>query len=77
MFEPKGDIDRYLELVRKAAPDARTWMAAHPGDPLDMLHRMKFEAVGYHPIDGRGKLAFDLTKMAARSERRPTNKGGL
>lgn len=47
------DVDRYLELVRKAATDARAWMVAQTGDPLDMLRRMKFDAVGYHPIDGR------------------------
>jgi hypothetical protein len=46
------DIDRYLNLVREAALNARTWMAAQTGDPLDMLRRMKFEPVGFHPVDG-------------------------
>jgi hypothetical protein len=40
-------------MVRKAASDARAWMAAQTGDPIDMLRRMKFDAVGYHPIEGR------------------------
>lgn len=31
-----------LDLVRKAAADARAWMAAQTGDSLDMLRRMKF-----------------------------------
>jgi hypothetical protein len=64
------DIDRYLELVRKAAADARAWMAAQTGDPLDMLRRMKFDAVGYHPIDGRAlnmveQINQTLTYLAA------------
>ena len=47
------DIDHYLKLVRKAADDARARIAKQTGDPLVMLRGMKFEAVGYHPIDGR------------------------
>ena len=47
------DIDHHLELVRKAADDARAWIVKQTGDPLVMLRQMKFEAVGYHPIDGR------------------------
>jgi hypothetical protein len=46
------DIHHYLEAVRKAADDARAWIAKQTGDPLVMLRQMKFEAVGYHPIDG-------------------------
>ena len=51
--QTQEDVDHYLELIRKAAADARAWMAAQTGDPLEMLRRMKFHAVGYHPIDGR------------------------
>jgi len=47
------NIDHYLEIVRKAADDARAWIAKQTGDPLVMLRQMKCEAVGYHPIDGR------------------------
>ena len=46
------DIDRYLGQVRKAAADAHAWIAAQTGDPLDLLRRMKFEPIGFHPIEG-------------------------
>jgi hypothetical protein len=31
----------------------RAWIAKQTGDPLLMLRQMKFQAVGYRPIDGR------------------------
>jgi hypothetical protein len=46
------DIDRYLGLISEAAANVRAWFAAHTGDPLDMLRQMKFETVGFHPIEG-------------------------
>lgn len=46
------DIDRYLEQIRKAAADTHTWIAAQTEAPLDLLRRMKFETVGFHPIEG-------------------------
>ena len=61
------DVDRYLDLVRKAAADARAWMAAQTGDPPDMLRRMKFDAVGYHPSDGR---ALNLVEQINHNSRR-------
>jgi hypothetical protein len=46
------DIDRYLGLISQAAANVRAWFAAHTGEPLDMLRQMKFETVGFHPIEG-------------------------
>jgi hypothetical protein len=46
------DVDRYLGQVRKAAVDAHAWVAAQTGDPIDFLRRMKFDRVGFHPIEG-------------------------
>jgi hypothetical protein len=46
------DIDRHLGTIRKAAKDTQLWIASQTGDPLDLLRRMKFETVGFHPIDG-------------------------
>jgi len=33
------------------------------GDPLDMLRQMKFDAVGYHPIEGHA-----LCQIASNSD---------
>ncbi|MGH9917771.1 MAG: hypothetical protein ACRD6W_02695 [Nitrososphaerales archaeon] len=49
----KDDIDRYLAQIGDAAARAAAWLAAQSGDPLDMLRRIKFDAVGCHPIDSR------------------------
>ena len=46
------DVDRYLGQVRKAAADAHAWVAEQTGDPIDFLRRMKFDRVGFHPIEG-------------------------
>jgi len=46
------DVDRYLGQVRDAAVKIHSWIAAQTGDPLDLLRRMKFETVGFHPIQG-------------------------
>jgi hypothetical protein len=46
------DIDRYLGLISQAAADVRAWFASQTGDPLDMLRQMKFEPIGFHPIEG-------------------------
>jgi hypothetical protein len=42
-----------MDQLRKAAEDVRSWIAAHPGDPLDLLRKMKFEEIGYHPVEDR------------------------
>lgn len=46
------DVERYLGQVRGAAGKIHAWVAAQTGDPLDLLRRMKFETVGFHPIQG-------------------------
>ena len=46
------DVDCYLGQVRKAAAEAHAWVAAQTGDPIDFLRRMKFDRVGFHPIEG-------------------------
>jgi len=46
------DIDRYLGQVRRAAADAHAWITAQTGSPIDFLRYMKFDRVGFHPIEG-------------------------
>lgn len=47
------DVERQLGMIRASAGRAHAWIAAQSGDPLDLLRRMKFEAVGFHPIEDR------------------------
>jgi hypothetical protein len=47
-----ADADLLMDRVRTAAASVQSWIAGQAGDPLDMLRRMKFEPVGFHPISG-------------------------
>jgi hypothetical protein len=42
-----------MERVRASAARAQNWMLAQTGDPFDLMRRMKFEPVGFHPIEDR------------------------
>ena len=47
------DVERHLATVRASAARAQAWISAQAGDSLDLLRRMKFEAVGFHPLEDR------------------------
>lgn len=47
------DVERYLDRLRSAAGRAQAWMRSHDGEPLELLRQMKFEQVGFHPIEDR------------------------
>jgi len=47
-----AEADQLMEQIRAAAGSVQKWVAAQSGDPLDMLRRMKFDQVGFHPIAG-------------------------
>jgi hypothetical protein len=49
----KSDVKHHMDLVRASALRVHNVIAAMTGDPLDMLRRMKFEPIGYHPIEDR------------------------
>ena len=44
------DADRLMVLIRGSAARVHDWVAAQTGDPLEMLRRMKFDPVGFHPL---------------------------
>ena len=46
------DADALMDRVRQLAQQVRGWIAVQRGDSLDMLQRIKFEPVGFHPIEG-------------------------
>jgi len=45
------DVDRYLGKVRQAAFNVQAWVAAQNGDLIAFLRRMKFDQVGFRPIE--------------------------
>lgn len=52
-----ADVDRHLDQVRDAARRVenrlREQLASEPADPLELLRRLKFEPMGFHPIEDR------------------------
>jgi hypothetical protein len=48
-----ADVDRYMDQLRASARRAQEWVATQSGDPLELLRRMKFDPIGYHPIEDR------------------------
>ena len=47
------DADRLMGLIRASAARVHDWVAAQTGDPLEMLRRMKFDPVGFNPVEDR------------------------
>ncbi len=46
-----ADADALMARVRESADYVQEWLIAQTGDPLAMLRAMKFETVGFHPIN--------------------------
>ncbi len=47
------DADLLMERVVASAARTVAWVMAHDGQPLDLLRLIKFETVGFHPVEGR------------------------
>jgi hypothetical protein len=53
MIQTIADVDRHMDQLRASALRVTDWVAAQSSDPLDLLRRMKFEAIGHHPVEDR------------------------
>lgn len=42
-----------MALVRRSAARARDWVAEQDVDPIDLLRKLKFETIGFHPVEDR------------------------
>lgn len=47
------EADELMAAVEASAARACDWISAQTGDPFDMLRRIKFEPIGFHPIEDR------------------------
>lgn len=47
------DADRLMNAVRTSARRAQERIASLSGEPLDILRLMKFEQIGFHPLEDR------------------------
>lgn len=47
------DVSQFLGEIARAAGAVQTWVRSQASEPpLEFLRRLKFDRVGYHPIDG-------------------------
>lgn len=47
------EADDLMAIVRASAARDQEWIAAQSGDPLALLRRMKFDPIGFHPLEDR------------------------
>lgn len=47
------EVERQLGLIRASAARVQAWISTFQGDPIDLLRHMKFDTVGFHPIEDR------------------------
>ncbi len=51
--------DELTSKVRQSAELLRRWISTYPGDRLDLLHALKIDQVGFHPIERRALNAIE------------------
>lgn len=49
----RQDADTLMLRLSASAQRVHDWISAQKGDPLDMLKRMKFDPIGFHPVEER------------------------
>lgn len=52
LIQNVAEVERYIVEVRRAAKTTVDWLINQQIEPLALLRRIKFEAVGQHPIGG-------------------------
>jgi hypothetical protein len=52
LIQSLAEIEDRVAGIRQATGSTIDWLLAQRADPLVLLRRMKFEAVGRHPVDG-------------------------
>lgn len=53
LIESLQQVDDNIARVRASARRTADWLAAHRGDPLELLRQLKFDPVGRHPVEDR------------------------
>lgn len=48
-----SEAELQLNLVRASAARTREWLRAHDGDPMSLMRAIKFDPVGWHPVEDR------------------------
>lgn len=49
----QADVDHQISLIDASATRTRAWLLQHPGSGIELLRALKFETVGYHPVEDR------------------------
>ncbi len=54
-----AQVDELAGQVRASATKLQGWIASFSGDGIGLLRALKFEQVGFHPLDGRALNAIE------------------
>jgi hypothetical protein len=53
MIEDEADIKHHSTSLCAAADHIKQWLTNHRGNPVNLLHEIKFEPIGRHPVEDR------------------------
>ena len=54
-----AEADKLAGQVRASATKLRSWIASFGGDGIGLLRALKFDQVGFHPLDGHALNAIE------------------
>lgn len=54
-----AEADELAGQVRASAAKLQAWIASFGGDGIDLLRALKFDQVGFHPLDGHALNAIE------------------
>lgn len=54
-----AEADELARQVRASAEKLQAWIASFDGDGIGLLRALKFDQVGFHPLDGRALNAIE------------------
>lgn len=54
-----AEADQLAGQVRASATKLQAWIASFDGDGIGLLRALKFDQVGFHPLDGRALNAIE------------------
>lgn len=54
-----AEADELARQVRASAKKLQAWIASFDGDGIGLLRALKFDQVGFHPLDGRALNAIE------------------
>ncbi|NKX47763.1 hypothetical protein HGG67_05925 [Rhodobacteraceae bacterium R_SAG8] len=59
------EVDHHLRTVYASAERTYQWIKQHKGSPMELLHSLKFDPVGFHPFAGHALNVIEQVNQTA------------